>query len=171
MNEKQFEEYYKKYYSQVYGYIFKRTLNVHVAEDLAMDVFTICYQKRETFDEKKASFGTWVYVITNNKLKNYYRDKKQDVEIDENTIKIAQQDDDILQAYHMSELRKNIYLALNELNETQKKIVVLRYFKDKSSTEIGEIMGMSSVNVRVQLSRCMPKLEKIFEKYNIDGEI
>lgn len=48
-----------------------------------MDTFAVCFQKFDSFDPAKASFGTWLYAIANNKLKNYYRDHKIFDEIDE----------------------------------------------------------------------------------------
>ena len=77
-----FEEYYNKYYSQAYGYIYKKIADSFLAEDFAMEAFVACYQKFDEFDPEIASFQTWLYVIINNKLKNYYRDRKQTENID-----------------------------------------------------------------------------------------
>ena len=58
-----------------------------------------------------------------------------------------------------------IHLAkiIEGLSERERKIVTLRYFRDKTQTEIAEALGVS----QVQVSRLETKiLEKIREKFN-----
>lgn len=165
-----FEDYYKKYYQQVYGYVVKKIGNFADAEDLVMDIFMICYQKFDTFDPKKATFSTWIYVITNNKLKNYYRDSKTSEEIDENIVSESNVEDEIVSAIYLDGMRSELAQALKKLPEIQRKIVIYKFFKNKNSNEIAIILGISSVNVRVQLSRALNKLEEYFKEKNISWE-
>lgn len=169
-NRETFESYYQEYYSTVLKYIFKRINNFEQAEDLAMDVFAKCYDKFDEFDETKASFGTWLYVIVNNKLKNYYRDKKQFDEIDERMESISGFEDEIISAEYIKDMRNALADALETLNETQRRIVILKYFREKNASEIARIMGMTAVNVRVVLSRGISKIKEYFEKNNITWE-
>ncbi|MDD4110301.1 MAG: sigma-70 family RNA polymerase sigma factor, partial [Clostridia bacterium] len=65
------------------------------------------------------------------------------------------------------ELFDNIVLrdALKDLEERDKKIILLRYFRDKTQSEIAKELNIS----QVQVSRLETKiLEKIRER--IDGE-
>lgn len=165
-----FEQYYDKYYSVVLGYITRKINNRYNAEDLTMDVFTSCYQKFDTFDPQKASFQTWLFVIVNNKLKNYYRDKKEPDELDESVEFGEYFEDDIIQAQYIMQMRDYLADAIELLNETQKTIVINKYFCNKNSSEIAEMTGLSPVNVRVQLSRAMTKMKEYFEKKNIVWE-
>ena len=157
----EFEQLYAKYYSIVYGYILKRVLSIPQAEDLTMDIFSVCWEKFDNFDPNKASFSTWIYTITNNRLKNFYRDKKLVKEDDGNNAADVGFEDDILHAEYLTQMREELADALSELSETQRKIVVLKYFAEKNSNEIGEELGMTAVNVRVQLSRALKKLSQI----------
>lgn len=162
-----FEKYYIKYYQQVYRYILKKISNKQCAEDLAMDVFTVCYEKFELFDSEKASFQTWLYVIANNKIKNFYRDNKIHAEIDETIADERNFSNELEEAIQIEFLREQLAIALEQLNETHRKIVIYRYFQDKKSNDIALLMGMTPGNVRIQLKRAIDKLRDYFIKNEI----
>lgn len=168
--EKDFERYYLKHYRQVYGYIFKKVCNEQDAEDLTMNVFYSIWEKFDTFDESKASFQTWLYVIVNNRLKNYYRNRKEMVEFDDMLAIDNDQADDIISAIHLQCLRDHLCKALETLNDIQRTIVVYKYFKNLNASEIAYHTGLSSGNVRVQLKRALDKIRIYFDKNNIRWE-
>ena len=167
---KTFEEYYKEYYPKIFGFIFQRITNREKAEDLTMDVFARCYEKFDEFDESKASFKTWIYVAANNRLKNYYRDRKQFDNIDDCLEFTSGFEDEIIAAEYIKNLRDAMADALLSLNDIQRKVVILKYFQEKSAPEIARITGMTAVNVRVTLSRAIAKLKSFFEENNITWE-
>lgn len=169
-NSEAFAKYYQKYYPTVFKFIIKRISNREQAEDLTMDVFVTCCEKFDSFDETKASFGTWLYVIVNNKLKNFYRDRKQMDDIDECTEYVSGFEEDVIAAEYIKSIRNTLADALETLNETQRQIVILKFFKEKSAPEIARIMGMTPVNVRVNLSRGIAKLKSYFQERNITWE-
>lgn len=174
MNDsKKFDEYFRKYYPIIFGTIMKQIRNREQAEDLTMNVFTKCYEKFDEFDERIATFGSWTYRMVKTEVYQYYRHRKvigKDVDPDECTEFVMGFEDDIIAAEYIHNLRGALADALGELNETQRKIVILKYFKDKSAPEIARIMGMSAVNVRVTLSRAIAKLRSCLEEKNIKWE-
>lgn len=170
IKQEEFEKLFNLHYLQVYKYIYKKISDSHCAEDLAMDSFVSCWEKFDFFDPAKASFQTWLYVIVNNKLKNYYRDKKDFDELSETIAAAGDPHDELIEAIHLTELREHLASALSELNETQRRIVILKHFGHKKSTEIAGMMGLSPGNVRIQLMRSLEKLRKYFDKNNIRWE-
>jgi len=165
-----FEEYFNRYYSQVLGYVIKKIGNYHNAEDLTMECFAICYRKFDEFDSQKASFGTWLYTIVNNKIKNYYRDNKHFEVINSNLNFSVNFSDDLEEASYIQHLRDILADALEQLNEVQRKIIIYKYYKKMNSNEIAQILGLSSGNVRVQLARTLEKMRRYFENNNIKWE-
>lgn len=165
-----FEQNFKKYYSIVYGYILKRISDSHQAEELAMDAFETCYEKLDSYDSSRASFSTWLYTIVNNKLKNYYRDRRIYTDIDDCCETVSSFEEEILAAEYIKEMRNKLADALESLNEVQRNIVILKYFKNKNSVEISNILGITAVNVRVNLSRAIAKLKEYFIERNIEWE-
>ena len=167
-----FEDYYNKYYQQVFAYILGKIHNFASAEDIAMDCFLSCYKHFDSFNPEKASFATWIYTIVNNKLKNFYRDKKDCLSIDD--IEIAEENDmehTIERAENFKLMRKHLSIALDTLSDTQKKVVIYKYYYGLDSNKISQNVGISAVNVRVQLSRALKKLRGYFDKNNINWEM
>lgn len=165
-----FEHYYNIYYRQALGYIFRRVNNISTAEDLAMDAFLACYQKFDGFDPAKASFATWLYVIINNRLKNFYRDRKDEEELDENIPDEMNHQNEMEEAVYLTWLRKHLAAALEELSENYRRIVIYKCFYDKSSAEIAELTGTTPGNVRVQYTRALQKLREYFKTNHIGRE-
>lgn len=165
-----FEEYFEQYYQKLVYYLMKKVSFVQTAEDLAMEAFTICLQKFDSFDPARATFGTWLYVIANNKLKNYYRDHKVFEEIDD-TFSIQESfEDAVLAAEYRSSMREVLYNALVSLPEVQRKIVIYTYARKKNSNEIGLLLGLTPGNVRQQLARAIAKLRLYFDRHNFRWE-
>lgn len=167
----QFEEVYNTYYNRVLRYFISHTDSVQDAEDLATNVFIKCYKSFDSYDSSKAGVVTWLYSIASNSLKNYYRDKKNNVSLDDpdNELHIADKTD-LSKAVELSEMRKLLADALCVLDEDKRRIVVLRYFGDKSTKEIAQLTGLSDTNVRVTLNRSLTKMREYLKKSNIRWE-
>lgn len=163
-----FEEYYTKYYPKVYAFVLKRIRNPEQSEDLTMEIFSKCCDKFGEFDASRASFGTWVYAVTKNRLKNYYRDKKEFEELDENIEYAGGFEDEIVAAEYINNMRGVLADALETLSDTQRRVIVLKYFKNMNSTETARLTGLSAVNVRVNLSRGIARLKEYFKDHDID---
>ena len=167
-----FDDFYKEYYNQVYWYIYKKINHIENAQDLAGDVFCSCYKNFNNYDPQKSSITTWLYVIVNNRLKNYYRDRKitvpLDEQVDEYYLRI---DDDMEKAILIEEYRDMLADAISTLSEKYQLIVILKFFGEKHSDEIAKIMNMSAVNVRVTLSRALKQINDYLIKHGWNGEI
>lgn len=167
----QFEELYNAYYNKVLRYLSTHTDSVQDAEDLATNIFIKCYESFNSYDSSRAAFVTWLYSIAGNCLKNYYRGKKNNVSLDDPDYDLHICDKTNLdRAVELTEMRNLLANALDILDEQKRRIVVLRYFSEKSTKEIAEIMGLSDTNVRVTLNRSLSKMREYLKKNNIMWE-
>lgn len=154
-----FEEFYSQYYSRVLLYVIKKVGNREVAEDLTSESFLYCYSHYDDYDPEKSALSSWLYLKVNSKIKNYYRDRKETADIAEYENILEGEDVDMGRSIYLQQLRDGLADAIATLPERQQRIVTLRYFKEKSSAEIAEIMDMTPGNVRVQLSRALDNLQ------------
>lgn len=154
-----FEEVFEEYYSKVLFYLIKKTGNREDAEDLCSEAFMYCLDHYDSYDPEKSAVSTWLYLVVNSRLKNYYRDRKSHVDMDELSNVIPDEGDDMERAVYLQQVRAQLAKAIATLPERQQKIVVMSYFRQKSSNEIAEELGMTAGNVRVQLTRALDKLE------------
>jgi len=58
------------------------------------------------------------------------------------------------------EQQRLVGAALDELDETTRTVLVLRYYDDQSSKEIGELLGLSPAAVDMRLSRARQQLRQ-----------
>jgi len=158
-----FESFYAQYAQQVHRYLYRKTGNVQDAEDLTADIFEYCYRQFNTFDPQKASIKTWLYVIVNSRYKNYLRSRRCFEDIDDYMEFTASDEAPMEQAAEMECERELLARALEQLPERQRKIVVQKYFCDKSAAEIAENLGMTQVNVRVQLYRAIQQMKTFIQ--------
>lgn len=155
-----FEQVYEQYYSEVLRYAQRKMGSFHDAEDLVGDSFFYCYQNYDKYDPSKSSITTWLYLIVNSRLKNYYRDRKETVDYTELENLLFTDEPDMERAVYLEELRRFLSEKLELLPEKQRKAVILRYFHNKEFTEIAEELDTTPGNIRVILSRALDKLEK-----------
>ncbi|MBQ9015859.1 MAG: sigma-70 family RNA polymerase sigma factor [Firmicutes bacterium] len=153
-----FEEIYRDYKDKVQAYIWKRVGDAHIAEDLTSDVFFKCYKNIDRYDPGKAAVSTWVFTIVNNTLKNYYRDRKSTASIDNMEGFEPSYEDDMDQAMRLEEIRQYLDEALQQLDETRRKILLMRYYDEMKTKDIADALGMTAGNVRVILTRTLKKL-------------
>ncbi len=157
--KEQLENFYREQYDNIVNYIYRKILNREEAEDLAQDIFMACCRNIDHYDEGKSSLLTWLYVIANNRLKNYYRDKKVHLDIDQYDELFPDRNMELeRQTVYVQACRDMIAEALQELPERSRRIVILAYFKQRSSKEIGAELGISPGNVRVILARALNKM-------------
>ncbi len=157
MNDIKKKKIYQNYYNKVYGYLLNKTNYSHDAEDLAADVFVKVYEKFDSYDETKASLSTWIYTITHNTLIDYYRTHREYSEIPETIETGYSTEDDICNEEMLVQLAD----ALESLEERERKIVVQRYYYDKSLKEIAEEMNISYSYVKVLQQKALEKMKKI----------
>lgn len=155
-----FDEFYQSWYQKTVQYIYKKTGNFQDAEDIAGDVFLYCFDHYSAYDPAKSSVSTWLFLIVNSRIKNYYRDAKHNVALDAIEGLIADGQGDLDECLYWEDILNKVSLAIEKLDERKQKIIKLRYFEEKTSDEIAAIMGITPVNARVLLSRAITALEK-----------
>ena len=158
-----FQEFYSTYYQQVVFYINKKISNPFDAEDLASEIFLDCYSHYDDYDPQKSALSTWLYLIVNSRIKNHYRDAKTYVDLESLVGVLSDDTIDMDACIYLQQMKQQLEKAMNRLPDRQRQIVKMRYFEEKSNAEVAAALGMTQINVRVQLSRALDILEKYVE--------
>ena len=161
----------KNYSDSLFQYVAKHTDSKEDAEDIVQEVFLSCHKYKDKFDETKCGEHAWLYILAKNRLKNYYRDKKPVVSLEEQVSEPEVDVDYANQVVHMMTCRELTAKALQQLDPRSQKIIVLRFFQGKSHEEIADLMGLSTGNVRVIQSRALKVMEEFLRSKNINMEI
>lgn len=124
------------------------------------------YRNYEGFDPTKASAATWLYMICSSRLKNYYRDKKENVSLDDEENPVDVSSGELIEdAVLMEERSRMLHDAISKLPERQQQAVRLKYFRNMSAADIAAELGTTAGNVRVILNRSMDKLKEFLADY------
>ncbi len=160
-----YETFYQVNYERVLYYVCNKIGNREDAEDLVSEVFLYCYSHYDDYDPEKSAITTWLYLIVNSRVKNYYRDHV--CFADYETVAQTMQDEkvDMDQGVYLEQLHKVLMQAIKTLPERQQKIVMMRYFEGLSGEEIARKLGISPGNVRVLQSRALDKLSALNDRY------
>jgi RNA polymerase sigma-70 factor (ECF subfamily) len=168
-NLKRFEDVYVEYYTTVFKYICGKINDYTTAEDLTCDVFYKALKNYGNYNSDLASVKTWLFKITVNHLKNYFRDKKVNYDIDEHIddIKMITYKDDMAENAFLQECRNILAEGLDSVPEKNRKVIILKYFYNKTSAEIASELNISEGNVRVLTMRTLQKIAKHFKSKGI----
>jgi len=163
----------KRYEEKVFYLAYDLVGDYDDAKDLAQDVFIRVYKKLDQF-QARSKFSTWIYRITVNmamdrhRMKNRYATQSLDhsmIEIDRmdmnKKFNTEKADDKVLQ----HEQHEHIQQALEKLSDNQKTAAILKYYHQKSSREIAEIMGCSESTARIHVFRALKNLQKHLKNY------
>lgn len=149
-----YDEFYQSNYWKVYRYCVHKGIAQHDAEELTQEIFLYCYSHFSEYNPQKSAITTWLYIITSSRFKNYCRNRKTTIDLDD----IVELSDDriaVERAAEIDEMRRMLASALKSLPQPQRKLVVLRYFSGMSTEEAAKQLGISSGNARVMLSRAL----------------
>lgn len=159
-------EVYDKYVDGVFKYLYIRTENKALAEDLTSKTFEKIVKKFQTYDPTKAAISTWVYTIAGNTLTDYYRSSysKKTTNIDmENENGMGQSNIGNKEMEKDVELSVNsiaLYEAISQLTPEEQALVHMKYTKELSYKEISAELDLSVNAVGVRLHRIIDKLGK-----------
>ena len=146
-----FEVLVKKYSKVIYSYLFSKLKKKEDCEDLVQEIFLSFYKNINRFDEKKP---VWPYLfeITKNSLKMFYRKRKIFLPLKEEIIK----EEDNFKFFE--DIEVNSFGNLNKLNEKEKKIFEMlgQGYKIK---EIAKILRIKENTVKSMIRRGRLKLK------------
>ncbi len=153
----------KKYRIKVFNLAFSLTHDRDVADDLAQEAFIKAYYALPRF-QLKSGFGTWLYRITINHVRDYLRKKGRVKQISIDNIKesaIRQEDKTMKEEKFTEEKRRKLlHQTLQALPEKHQAILSLRDIQGFSYEEISKILKISPGTVDSRIHRARKMLRK-----------
>jgi len=167
-NNRAFGRLVKKYQERTLFLAYDLMGNYDDAKDLAQETFIRAFQKLSQY-EKRSKFSTWLYRITVNLALDTHRKRRHNRmefldTFNENIIlreNISGDDFNPTYSLEKHEFRNRIEFELNRLTPNQRAVIVLKYFHEKNSFEIADIMGCKASTVRAHLLRALNHLRKV----------
>jgi RNA polymerase sigma-70 factor (ECF subfamily) len=129
------------------------------AADAAQEAFLRAWRKLESLKEPQC-FGNWLLGIARNVALDAGRKlRRQPAEplADQQVPTMA----DPLAGMHQREQSDRVANALQQLDDLSRSAVVLRYYENLSSREIGQLIGLSPAAVDMRLMRARQQLKEL----------
>lgn len=160
MNKQDIELIYTQYCDKVSRFVRSKIHYPNDVEDIVQTVFLKVYSNLDKYDEIKASFSTWIYIITRNTVYDYLKDKRDHpvIELIENTVDSAEEPDDSLLN---QEALEELACALQKLPQNQRDIIILIYYKNLDRRKVAEMFGMTYGQVRYLHDKAMKRLGEL----------
>lgn len=152
------EDIYQQHAQTVYRYLFSKTHDHHLSEELTQETFYQAVRSINRYDGT-CKISTWLCSIAKNQLYVYRRKHPEMEEWEGEDLTVPSAENDVLSESNRVELMKK----LHECQEPYREILYLRLFGNLSFKEIGEIMGKTENWARVTFYRGKEKLRKELE--------
>lgn len=163
-DEEAFASLVKMYKTRVFNLAFSLTRDREMADDLAQESFIKAYFALPKF-QFKSEFGTWLYRITLNHVRDYLRKKSRASKMLLETImeKPLVQENEMTRKEKEQigeQRRKFVHQCLQALPEKYQVILSLRDIQGFSYEEIARILKISPGTVDSRLHRARKMLRK-----------
>ena len=151
-----FGKLYDLYIKKIYDFIYYKTLNKEVAEDITSTVFMKAWKNIQQFSS--GSFAAWLYAIARNATSDYYRSLQNNLDI-EDCWDLADKTN-FLEQIDVDLKVDSIKEAMQSLRSQDREIIIMRFWLDLSFKEIAEQLNRQEGAVKMSLSRALKKLRE-----------
>jgi RNA polymerase sigma-70 factor (ECF subfamily) len=152
-----FEAAYESHSKAIYKFLFWRTKDVQLSEDLTSSTFEKAWASRKSF--RGGSEQAWFYRIARNVLIDHWRKKRELFVEDTDTLQedVRPSTGELLdKKTQLRELRK----ALDKLPEDMQAVITLRFIEGQTCRQVATTLNLSESNVRVMQYRALKKLKE-----------
>lgn len=170
-----FEQLVSYFEARVYQMALRSTGNAEDAADIAQEVFVRVWRRLHEFRGESA-LSTWIYRVTMNLCIDFSRRKTTKVQ----TSSLYDEQGEVLptpdsnpennpeQAHEDNLVREELRIALAELSDDHRQVVMLRDISGLSYTEIADTLEISQGTVKSRLARARDSLRKtLLQRGNI----
>ena len=168
-NQNYYNKLMSQYYNSVSFYVNDIINNQTISNDLTIEIMGKAFINLKSYNFKYA-FSTWLFTIAKNHCIDYLRKNNlKTISIDELSnsdeyyFEIPSKDlnpEDILIRKQRVQLLRRL---VNQLPRKYMSVVQLRYFKEKSYSEISNKLNLNESTIKIRLFRARKELLKIFK--------
>ncbi len=164
-----FGQLYELYYGKMLNYIYRRTLDVALAETLTSNTFFSALRGLPGY-QHRGKFGAWLYRIASNEIRLNWRAERGRRESDsrwrEEFGRLRFAAHEATAAEDVEEKMRQfarLHEALSRLPERYQTVLALRYFEGLSYDEVADVLGKRLGTVKSLIHRGLARLKVQFE--------
>ncbi|MEA3449282.1 MAG: RNA polymerase sigma factor [Bacteroidota bacterium] len=153
MTTKEYNDSVEEYADNVFRFILSNLKDEDLSRDIVQDTYERLWMNHEKVDAKKVR--SYLFTTAHNRMIDMIRKAKHTQQTDETP--------DMTSPYHddqYSDVSEVLEAALNELNETQRSVLLLRDYESYSYKAIAEITGLTESQVKVYIYRARSAMKE-----------
>lgn len=158
---------YERYWDSLYSFVFVRTRDKEVAEELLQNLWVKILENTESIqtDEQETAKG-YLLRYLHYRVLDYYNSSKitsSNINIDDSEDRIDMIDTEyfeILEESEISALFTMIDQVVSQLSTTEQKVYDMRIRKNMSVNETAEALGISNKTVSNKLSKTLSEIRE-----------
>jgi len=155
-----FDKLVESYARIVYNLVLRMVGDREDARDLTQSTFLKAWKGIGAFDPGRRFF-TWIYRIALNEAMNLLRSRRPRVDLDD---RMADPRPSPAERIDARDTRETIQAALAELGDSDRQILVLRYFGELSYKEIAGVLEIPEKTVKSRLFSARQDLGRILRR-------
>ena len=160
------------HYEEIRRYCFRLTNSETDADDLTQEVFTRLYESGRNLEG--AHLRNWLFRVARNLVIDKLRAKHSErIAPEVEGTPLADMPDrksaNPASAAEQQDLIQNVLSALNKCDKRTREIFRLKFYEDKTSSEIGSQVGIASSTVRKILLGKLQEFREAFQKMGAVG--
>jgi RNA polymerase sigma-70 factor, ECF subfamily len=155
-----FEDAYNTHASTIYKFLFWRTKDVQLSEDLTSSTFQKAWTARRSFTG--GSQLAWLYRIARNTLYDYWR-KHKDLSLENESKLEASESMSTAELLDQQLEIEKLKDALKKLPADMQTIIQLRFTEGLPSKQVAKRLGIADGNVRIMQYRALKKLREYLQ--------
>ena len=160
---------YRRHYPKIYAYLRHRLGDVDLAEDIAASVFLHAVEAIGSFTYRGFSLSSWLFRIAHNQAVDHFR-RKAKVKTEPLTEELVAKGGPVEEAMEEVLVREDLNLALRNITEEQRQVVLLKFFSGLSNAEVARIIGKPEGAVKALQHRALASLRRILGTEERNGE-
>jgi RNA polymerase sigma factor (sigma-70 family) len=164
-SEAAFAELVRRHVDLVYSAALRMVRDPHLAQDVSQAVFGVLAQSAPKLTDRPVLCG-WLHRTTRNLASKTVRSdvvrRAREQEAAAMNELLSAEPDPLWE-----QVAPHLDAAVNELNESDRDALMLRYFQSRSAREIGQALGISEEAAQKRVNRAVERLRGYFAKRGV----
>lgn len=154
------------FHDRLYGYIYRRTRQPGLSEDLAGEVFLRLLEALQAGRGPRKNLQAWLFRVAHNLIIDHYRRDSKAVHqpLEDWSVLISlNPTENVEQELLLAQLRK----AISRLTSDQQQVIYLKFVEGMTNSEVGQILDKPEGAVKSLQHRALAAIRRQID----DGEV
>lgn len=154
---------YKEYMTPLYRFVYIRVKDKDEASDIVQDAFIRAFQALPRYNDQGKGMLPYLFTVARNLIINRSKKKKADL-IEYDFLNAHDSGDRTDTEAILKDTRVDIAYALDKLTETERDVIALKFYGERTYAEIADELGKREDAVRQHVTRAIKKMREALKE-------